>query len=286
MTTVGEAIAENRANWDERARAHVASYHALEFADDPNAVGDVVTASLELMKPHLPGGSLAGLDLVHLQCHIGCDSIGLARLGADVTGVDFSAEAVAIASSLAERARVAGRARFVQAAVDDAPACLAGQRFDVVYTSVGVLGWLPDLTAWAATVAALLKPRGLFFVYETHPMVQTLVWDAKRRDFSIALPYFHSGEPTTWDDGIDYSSPETLENRRSHEWAHPISEVITVLLDAGLRIEAFKEQQTIFWNFDNALVPNPRGSGYVLPDHPERIPLMYSLAARNPEGLA
>jgi SAM-dependent methyltransferase len=276
--------AENRANWDERAALHVESYGAFELADAPEALSLVARVSAELMEPHLPGGSVSGLDLAHLQCHIGTDSISLARLEANVTGIDFSGEAVAIAASLASRAGVTGRCRFVKAMVEDAQDALAGQRFDVVYTGIGVLRWLPDLTVWAAAIAALLKPGALFFIYEDHPMMHALDWDDRRRQFIVAYPYFHSKEPITWDDGADYSSDATLSHRRSHERAHPISEIITVLLDAGLRIESFREHRTMMWKPCEAMV-RTRGSGgveeeFAMREHPERVPLMFSLAAR------
>ena len=243
----------------------------------------VAKVSAELMEPHLPGGSVSGLDLAHLQCHIGTDSISLAQLGANVTGIDFSGEAVAIATSLANRAGVGDRCRFAQAKVEDASNALAGQCFYVVYTSVGVLCWLPELAAWAAAIAALLKPGGLFFIYEDHPMLYTLDWDDHRRLFVVAYPYFHSKEPITWNDGADYSSDATLSHRRSHEWAHPISEIITVLLDAGLRIKSFREHRTMMWKPCEAMIQT-RGNGgveeeFALREHPERIPLMFSLAA-------
>ncbi|MDR0417291.1 MAG: class I SAM-dependent methyltransferase [Propionibacteriaceae bacterium] len=276
------ALAENLANWDERAHLHVESYHAEALADRPDQIELIAAASVELMKPHLPGGSLSGLDVVHLQCHIGTDSISLARLGADVTGVDFSGEAVAIATSLAARAGLAERVRFVRSSLQDAPERLGGRRFDVVYTSVGVLRWLPDLSEWAAAIAALVKPGGLFFILEDHPMLSALDWDAGRGQLAVARAYFHQEEPETWDDGADYSSSALLENKRSHEWAHPLSEIITVLLDAGLSVEAFHEHQTMYWKANDALVPTDTPGEWVLRDHPERAPLMFSLAARRP----
>jgi 2-polyprenyl-3-methyl-5-hydroxy-6-metoxy-1,4-benzoquinol methylase len=279
---------ENLASWDERATLHVESYGAFGLTDTPEALSLVVKVSDELMKPHLPDGSLSGLDLAHLQCHIGTDSISLARLGANVTGIDFSGEAVAIATSLASRAGVGDWCRFVQARVEDASNALLGQRFDVVYTSVGVLCWLPDLTAWAAAITALLKQGGLFFIYEDHPMQYTLDWDDERRQLVVAHPYFHSKEPITWDDGADYSSSATLSHSRSHEWAHPISEIITVLLDAGLRIESFREHRTMMWKPYEAMIQTQGVSDveseFALSEHPERVPLMFSLAARKPHG--
>jgi SAM-dependent methyltransferase len=280
--TIEEALAENQASWDERARPHVDSYHAEAFADAPDRIELVVAASARLMAPHLPGGSLAGLDVVHLQCHIGTDSISLARLGADVTGVDFSGEAVAIATRLALRAGLADKARFAQARVQDAPQALGSKLFDAVYTSVGVLRWLPDLAEWAGGIGALLKPGGLFFMLEDHPMLDALDWDAGQGRFVAAWPYFHRPEPDTWDDGQDYSSPVLLRNKRSHEWAHPLSEIVTALLEAGLRIEAFQEHQTIYWRANDAVAPTGVPGEWALRAHRERVPLMFSLAARQP----
>ncbi|MDR1513405.1 MAG: methyltransferase domain-containing protein [Propionibacteriaceae bacterium] len=278
--TTDEALAENLAGWDERARLHVASYDAESFADDPQRIELVVAASARLMGPHLPGGSVSGLDVVHLQCHIGTDSISLARLGADVTGVDFSGEAVAIATALAGRAGLAHKARFAQARVEDAPDALDGKQFDVVYTSVGVLRWLPDLSQWADAVGALLKPGGLFFILEDHPMLDALDWDEGQGRFVTARAYFHQVEPETWDDGQDYSSPVPLRNKRSHEWAHHLSETITALLEAGLRIEALQEHQTMYWQANDALTPTGVPGEWALRDNPERVPLMFSIAAR------
>ncbi|MDR1710339.1 MAG: class I SAM-dependent methyltransferase [Propionibacteriaceae bacterium] len=276
------ALAENLANWDERARLHLDSYRAEAFADDPGEVELIVADSVDLMRPHLPGGSVDGLQVVHLQCHIGNDSISLARLGADVTGVDFSGEAVAIATSLARRAGLSERVRFAQARVEEAPQALGGRQFDLVYTSVGVLCWLPDMAGWARAVAALLKPGGLFFILEDHPMLCALDWDAEGGRLVAAHPYFWREQPLTWDDGVDYSSPVTLQNNRSHEWAHPLSELFTVLLEAGLSIESFQEHRKMYWKANDALQPTATGE-WALADHPERVPLMFSLAARKPD---
>jgi SAM-dependent methyltransferase len=277
------ALAENLIGWDERAHLHVDSYGAEAFADDPDAVELVVARSMELMRPHLPGGSLAGLEVVHLQCHIGNDSISLARLGADVTGVDFSGEAVGIGTKLAARAGMSERVRFVRSAVETAPMTIGPKRFDVVYTSVGVLGWLPDLTGWADAIGALLKPGGLFFIFEDHPVLHALDWDSSGGRFIDAYPYFHNAEPQTWDEADDYSSSAQRKHTRSHEWAHPISEIITVLLGAGLRIESFGEHRTMFWKPFDALVATETPGEWALRDHSDRIPLMFSLAARKPK---
>ncbi|GAB3467893.1 hypothetical protein GCM10027519_38190 [Kineococcus endophyticus] len=136
-----DPVAAIMRNWDERVADHVVAHDAEAFADDPSAVGVEVEA--EVLAPHLPGGSLDGLDVVHLQCHIGTDTTSLARRGARVVGTDLSGEAVATARRLAARAGLPD-ASFVQTANEDAPDVL-GRQFDVVLTSVGVFTWLADL---------------------------------------------------------------------------------------------------------------------------------------------
>ncbi|AYG05075.1 class I SAM-dependent methyltransferase [Gryllotalpicola protaetiae] len=126
----------NRANWDERVAGHLIGYDVAGFAADASRISTVVRDDLKLMAPHLPNGSMTGLSLVHLQCHIGTDTLSFARLGAQVTGVDFSGEAIAAAREVAERAGLDGR--FVQSTVEEAPIAV-DEQFDVVYTSIGAL---------------------------------------------------------------------------------------------------------------------------------------------------
>ena len=228
------------------------------------------------MAPHLPGGSLDGLDLVHLQCHIGVDSISLARLGARVVGTDFSGEAIAAAARLAARANV--DATFVQTSNDDAPAVL-GRQFDVVYTSVGVLAWLPDLDAWAAAVARLLRPGGLFFLYEGHPMMMTLQYDRTDDMLVVTEPYFGGDEPRRFDDGTTYASETILQNRTTYEWPHSLAEILTSVLGAGLTIEAFDEHTTMPWKSIPQLIRT--SDGFALPSGRERAP---DVLPRRPEA--
>lgn len=268
-----DQIEANRATWDERVAEHLLAYRAHEFADDPT--DNRVEFEASLMAPHLPGASLKGLDLVHLQCHIGVDSISLARLGARVVGTDFSGEAIAAASALAARAGV--DASFIQTSNEDAPDLLKRQ-FDVVYTSVGVLAWLPDLGSWAKAVERLLKPGGLFFLYEGHPMVMTLQYDRTDDALVVTEPYFGTGEPQRSDNGITYASDNALPNRTTYEWPHSLDEILSSVLSAGLTIEAFHEHTAMPWKPIPGLVATE--SGFALPTGRERVPMMFSLAAR------
>ena len=271
-----EQIEVNQANWDERVADHLIAYGADAFADDPNA--NRVQMEAGMMAPHLPQGSLSGLDLIHLQCHIGVDSISLARLGARVVGTDFSGEAIAAATRLANRANV--DASFIQTSNENAPEIL-GREFDVVYTSVGVLAWLPDLTAWAEAVHRLLKPGGLFFLYEGHPMVMALQYDRTDGALVVTEPYFGDHEPERFDTGTTYASDTILRNRTTYEWPHSLDEIFSSILNAGLRIEAFHEYTTMPWEPIPGLVSTK--AGYALPMGRERLPMMFSIAARKPE---
>ena len=268
-------VAVNRANWDERVEGHLVAYGAEDFAANPSAITGIVREDAALMAPFLAGGSVRGLKLAHLQCHIGLDTLSWARLGADVTGVDFSSEAVVAARKLADAAKL--EARFVESSVDNAAAAV-DDRFDIVYTSIGVLVWLPRLDSWAATIHDLLVPGGTFFIRESHPVLNAVDYD---RDDELVLkgPYFPTSDPLRYDHGTTYADANmTLSNRTTFEWAHSIAEIITSLLHAGLTVTSFDEHRTIPWQAHPSLIPTPEG--WVLPSRPDRCPLTFSLSAR------
>jgi 2-polyprenyl-3-methyl-5-hydroxy-6-metoxy-1,4-benzoquinol methylase len=270
----------NRANWDERVESHVIAYGANAFADDAHAVTGVVQDDLALMSGILPHGSPEGLRLVHLQCHIGLDTLSWARLGASVTGVDFSPASITAAKALAARAGV--DARFVVSDVEHA-AEIVNERFDVVYTGIGALPWLPRLDSWARSIHDLLEPGGVFFVRDSHPMLNALAFD--RSDaLVVTQPYFESGTPLRYGHGTTYADEATrLENNVTYEWPHSLSEIVRSLLAAGLVLTSFEEHETIPWAALAALEPGP--DGYRLPPRLGRLPLTFSITARRPSGL-
>lgn len=271
-------IETNRANWDDRVAGHVVAYRADELADDPTALSVVAERDHELFRAHLPNGSAAGLDLVHLQCHIGTDTISWARLGARVTGIDFSAKAIAEARRLAERAGI--EATFVESPVEGASAAV-GERFDVVYTGIGAICWLRDLDAWAREVAALLKPGGVLLIRDMHPMFGTTDWEQEDGTLMIRTPYFASGVPLEWDEPTSYVGDAVIEHSRSVEWPHPISEILGAVLGAGLTIEAFGEQDDVPWKGLPFLV-EVAPETWALPTGRDRLPMTFSLVARAP----
>jgi SAM-dependent methyltransferase len=266
----------NRLNWDQRTPGHVESYGALEFADSPAEISGIVQFDATALEPHLPGGSVRGLRLIHLQCHIGTDTISWARLGAQVTGVDLSSASIATARELAERASV--DITYVESNVYDAVAATRA-RFDIVYTSVGVLAWLPRLDTWAQTIARLLEPGGTFYIREGHPLLDVV---ADREDDLIVIdrPYFNEGRPTRYEDAVSYTGSAIPDSQENYQWTHSMSEIIQALLDAGLELLAFDEQRVLPWKAFHFLVEVP--GGWALPERTERMPLTFSLVARKP----
>ncbi len=273
---MNEYIDANRNNWDERVPSHVEAYGADAFADDPAAVTAIVRHDEAVLATHLHGGSVRGLNLVHLQCHIGLDTLSWARLGARVTGVDFSTESIRAARELSERAGIP--ARFLTSTVDDAPGA-ASETFDVVYTSVGVLAWLPDLDAWARSIFALLRPGGIFYLRDAHPMLNAVDYD--RGDGLLVLngQYFEKDRPKRYDHGTTYASDDVqLTNVTTYEWSHSLSEIVQSLLRAGLRITALTEGRSIPWKALPSLVESP--AGFVLPENSGSLPLEFTVIAQ------
>ena len=277
--TENAAIAANQANWDERVPAHLIAYGVDDFVSDPGRITPVVRDDLARLAPHLPGRSPAGLRLAHLQCHIGLDTLSWARLGATVTGIDFSPAAIDAARRLAARAGLS--AVFVRSTVDDAPAACAGP-FDVVYTGIGALCWLPDLARWARVITELLAPGGLFYVRDSHPILNAL--DENRTDGALVLtqPYLPTGQPLRYEDGTTYADAEVrLTNATTYEWQHPLAEIVQSLLDAGLTLTSLAEHRTLPWQALPQLVGTPEG--WMMPEgQRDSIPLAFSLTAAKP----
>ncbi|MGY1750101.1 class I SAM-dependent methyltransferase [Modestobacter sp. SYSU DS0511] len=276
---MSDPIATNRANWDERVPRHLVAHGVDEFIADRQRLSDVVREDLRLLRPHLPDRSPDGLSLAHLQCHIGTDTLSWARLGARVTGIDFSPAATAAARQIAARAGLA--ATFIDSDVAGAADALGGARFDVVYTGIGALPWLPDLRAWVATVARLLRPGGVFFVRDGHPLLTAVRGDGADGPLVLEGPYFGTSAPLRDDGGTTYADDRVrLANTVTYEWPHSLADVLQSLLDAGLRLTSFAEHRSVPWRALPSLVPGE--GGWVLPDHPERLPLTFSLTATAP----
>ena len=264
----------NRVNWDERVPVHVASefYAVDQLAADPTALTSVVRFDV----PRL--GDINGQRGVHLQCHIGTDTVSLARLGARMTGLDFSGEAITAARRLAAEAGV--DSDFVEADVYAAVDVLGAARFDLAYTGIGALCWLPEIRRWAAVVAALLAPGGRLFLREGHPVLWTI--DERHTDrLVIGYPYFETREPIVFEDPTTYVEGDArLEHAVTHSWNHGMGEIVSALLDEGLVLTQLVEHDTVPWEaLPGQMEPTGELREWQLVEHRERLPLTYTLQA-------
>jgi SAM-dependent methyltransferase len=261
----------NRANWDSRVDTHFSSeeYGVARFQSDPAHLSGVV----QFDRTNL--GDIAGKSLVHLQCHIGTDTVSLARLGAKVTGVDFSEKSIEAARHLSDLA--ATPARFVVSEVYDTPDTLA-EKFDIVYTGVGAICWLPDIAGWARVVSELLKPGGMFYLREGHPVMWSLDFENKDDGrLSFKYPYFE-GEPNEFDFDYTYAGQGLVSHPKTFDWNHGVGEILSALIGAGLRLDAIDEYDFCEWQGLDNMVETDEGV-WRLPEESVRIPLMWSVRA-------
>ncbi|MGH1489533.1 MAG: class I SAM-dependent methyltransferase [Acidimicrobiales bacterium] len=271
------AMAANLANWNARVPIHLGpnGYEIDRLVEDSAAISDVVKFDQRYL------GDLTGCDLVHLQCHLGTDTISLARLGASITGLDFSADALVSARDLAERCGI--EARFVESNVYDAVEAL-GRTYDFVYTGVGAINWLPDIGRWGETVAALLEPGGRFHITEGHPVAMIFSEDATLENMAIDFPYFEGSPPMRWNDPTTYKGDGEVTSPESVEWAHNLGAVVQALIDAGLVIDRLEEHQELAWPFLPWMEPVPDRDGWYRFPEPLRqsVPLAFTIQAHKP----
>jgi SAM-dependent methyltransferase len=265
----------NRANWDERAPAHAASpgYAVQRLIDEPARLSEVVRFDRPLL------GDIRGLRGVHLQCHIGTDTLSLARMGATMTGLDFSQASLAEAREIAARAGVA--IDYVEADVYSAVEALGGPgQFDLVFTGVGALCWLPDIDRWAGVVADLLRPGGRLFLREGHPVLWALADDRDDDLLVLNYPYFQQAEPLIWDEPGTYVETDfEFEHTLTKEWSHGLGEIVTAVLDHGLTLTTLKEHDSVPWDAIPGRMRKLPDGEYQLADRPERLPHSYTLQA-------
>ena len=255
----------NRAHWNELAEGHARSYDYERLLNGGHVLDQVQVSEM---------GEVRGKSLLHLQCHIGTDTLSWARLGARVTGVDISPASLDVARGLSQRTGL--EARFIESSVYDLPEKLQGD-FDIVYTSVGVICWLSDLDAWAAIVARYLKPGGTFYIMESHPFL--MVFDDESRELKPRYPYFHDREPVKWPGNYpDYDDGDYIVKNPSWEWQWTLGDVVNSLLKAGLRLEFLHEHRTMPWKCLPCMVKCGRGR-WKMPDDADLLPLMFSIRA-------
>jgi ubiquinone/menaquinone biosynthesis C-methylase UbiE len=255
----------NKALWDRRVEPHTRSeLYAMEaFRSGATSLNHIEREAL---------GDVRGKSLLHLQCHFGQDSLSWARLGAAVTAVDYSPTAVETARRLARQLDLS--ARFICSDLYDLPSVL-DEQFDIVFTSYGVLKWLPDIDRWGQLVARYVKRGGEFFIVEFHPFLYVFDYDRAER---IEHSYFFDRKPTTYEEP-DYADMERSELETAHAWTHPVSRVMTALLNAGLQVTAFDEYPYSTIPCFPFLEPAEPGR-YVHRTYPGVVPILYSIHAR------
>ena len=263
----------NRAAWDERVAVHLGtpSYDLAPLRAGQGRLNAIEEAEL---------GPVAGLRVLHLQCHFGRDSLTLAQRGAEVVGLDFSGEGIATAERLVAELGLAERARFVECDLYAAREAIPEPAsFDLVYVTWGAINWLPDIGGWAKIVAWFLKPGGALYLAESHPAALVLDDRAPRSGAMPGwfAPYFEPG-PLVLDDPSDYADPQArLVHRRQYEWMHTLGGVVGALLDAGLGLRFLHEHDAIPWRMFEILREGEDGL-FRWPDRPW-LPLAFSLRA-------
>ncbi len=266
----------NRARWDEVVAIHLGpgGYDLSDLRAGQGRMNAIEEDEL---------GPVAGLRVLHLQCHFGRDTLILAQRGAQVVGLDFSAPAIEAAQGLARELGLDGQSRFVRADLYDARAAIGEPAaFDMVYVTWGAICWLPDIAEWARIVAHFLKPGGALYLAEAHPTAY--VFDDETRAANGMpgwfAPYFGAGA-IAFDNPRDYMDPDArLTNSRTLQFIHPMGAIIGGLLQAGLRLDWLHEHDAITWHMFAVLVEDLRGL-YRWPDK-AWLPLSFSLRASKP----
>jgi SAM-dependent methyltransferase len=262
-------FALNLKRWDEVAAIHP---NTRFYGVDRFKAGENALLPIELAEV----GNVSGKSLLHLQCHFGLDTLNWARLGARVTGLDFSSEAIRQARKLAAETGIA--AEFVEANVYDAARVIVRQ-FDIVFTSWGALCWLPDLRRWAEIVASLLAPGGFLYVLDGHPTAMVLEQTEKSGAIFANYPYFHGEEPVIFNIDKTYADDVPVENVREATWLHPMSTIISSVLQAGLSLDFFHEHPLLGWQLFPCMIKGGDGMWRLPADRPP-LPLSFSFKAR------
>lgn len=263
-----DPVQDNRLCWDDLVPAHVHSghYDVPGFLQGRSSLDPL---TLDVLPP------LDGATVLHLQCHFGLDTLSMWRAGATVTGLDFSPAAIHAANTLTEA--IGADATFVEADVANTRQALNNQLFDVVFTSWGVVMWLPDLSAWAEQIAKSLRPGGSFHMVEVHPLLWSCI--DSTTELTLGVNYLGGVRRTESIQG-SYADPDAvLEHPLQHTWQHGLGEIVTALLGAGLQLERLTEHEAVS-NQALSMLTQSKDGLWRLPDGYPRVPLAFSIVAR------
>lgn len=254
----------NIEHWNHRTPIHIDSefYDVPSFKKGKNSLN---TIELDLL------GDLQGKHILHLQCHFGQDTLSLARMGAHVTGLDFSPEAIKGAELLAKELRVP--ANFICGNVLEVDKYVE-ETFDIVFASYGICGWLPDLTQWGELISQRLKKGGLFIIVDFHPAL----WMFDDHFRYLAYSYFNTGVIQE-EINQTYTDGANIPSLTSYSWNHSLSEIISALISAGLYIEQFSEYDYSPYSCFQGVIDRPEG-GYYIKGLEGKLPMVYALKCR------
>lgn len=255
----------NQKLWNARTQVHLTSdfYDMGAFREGKSSLNDIELALL---------GDIRGKRILHLQCHFGQDTLSLARMGAQVVGVDFSTEAIATARTLTEELGL--DAKFICCNVYDLKQHLSKhETFDFIFTSYGVMGWLPDLEAWAKLIYQYLRPQGQLILVEFHPVV----WMFDNYFTKIEYTYFKTEPIVEQIDGT-YADRKADLNYTEVSWNHSLSEVFQALFKNNLQVVDFNEFDYSPYNCFQSMISTPKG--YQIAPLKGKIPLVYALKAQ------
>ncbi len=267
MNQEQEYFEANRALWNEKTKHHTAS----DFYD----VQGFIAGNTSLKEPELELlGDVTGKSILHLQCHFGQDTLSLARMGAVVTGTDIAEDAIAAAIDLSEE--IKQTATFIRADTYSVPEKVKEQ-FDIVFSTYGVIGWLPDMQRWAQVVAHMLKPGGKLVFVEFHPMV----WMFDNDFTHVQYSYFNI-EPIIETLQGTYADRDADIAMKEIGWNHTMSDVIQALTDAGLALDVFKEYDYSVYDCFANTVKIADGK-WQIKGMERKLPMMYAIRATKPE---
>jgi SAM-dependent methyltransferase len=262
----------NRANWNDRAVIHykdeAKAYRVAQFLAGEDSLHDIESREI---------GDVRGKHLVHLQCHFGIDTLSLARRGATCVGLDFSPVALEAARELQRKTGL--DASFVEGNVYDARKLIDGE-FDLAYVTWGAINWLPDIARWAEVVSSLLKPQGQLYLLEGHPGLMCL--DENSPELRPGYDWRTAEDaPIVMDLDTTYTGDTArIVNTTTHEWVHPLSDIINAVIGSGMRLDYLHEHEELAWQFAPIMLPDDRGRRmWVLPQGFPRLPLSFSLKA-------
>jgi SAM-dependent methyltransferase len=263
MEQYQEYFDENRNLWNQRTTIHKDSsfYDVDSFLEGKSSLNEIERREL---------GDVSNRKILHLQCHFGMDSLSLQRMGAHVTGVDLSDVAIDEAKRLNNE--LALDAKFICCNIYDLKDHLDDQ-FDIIFTSYGVIGWLPDLNTWAKIIADFLKPGGFFYMAEFHPVVWML-----DEEFKEVKYYYHNKETIIVDSHGTYTNRDADIQGKEYSWNHSISEVINALLSQKLQLVFLNEYSYSPYSCFKNVVQGEDGNWRVL-GLEDKIPMVYSLKA-------